>query len=229
MFSNTYTLLARDPASGRLGIAVASRYLAVGAVVPYIRPNVGAVATQHHHDPRIAHAILDDLEAGVDPRDAVDRALKFFGDASQRQVGVLLADPREGQSPLYVHTGSDCQGWCGERVNADLIVFGNTLAGPQVLAEAERAFLSSGSPHLPERLIEGLLAGDRAGGDKRGKQAAALKVLGKQAYSQADLDLRVDDHPDAQNELHRLWILHRKMMGTQFLLKSVAPLPPGNI
>lgn len=226
MFSNTYTLVARDPASGQLGIAIASKYLAVGSVVPFIRPGVGAVATQHHHDPRIAIAILDDLEAGVDPRDALERALKFFGDAAQRQIAVMLAAPAEGQTPLHVHTGADCQGWCGDRINTDLIVLGNTLAGPQVLAEAERAFLASNSPHLSERLLEGLLAGDRAGGDKRGKQAAALKVCGTQPYSPTDIDLRVDDHTEAQNELHRLWILHRKMLGTQFFLRAVQTQHP---
>lgn len=227
MFSNTYTLLARDSSTGQLGIAVASRYLAVGSVVPFIRPGVGAVATQHHHDPRIAYAVLDDLEAGVDPRDAVERALKFFGDAHNRQVAVMLAEPNESQAPVHVHTGMDCQGWCGERVSPDLIVLGNTLVGPDVLAEAERAFLSSGSPHLSERLLEGLIAGERSGGDKRGKQAAALKVMGKQMYAATDIDLRVDDHPEAQNELHRLWIMHRKLLGTQFLLRAVRPEPKG--
>lgn len=224
-FSNTYTLVARDPASGQLGIAVASRYLAVGSVVPFIRPGIGAVATQHHHDPRIAYAILDDLEAGVDPRDAVERALKFFGDTHNRQVAVMLAEPNEGQTPVFVYTGGDCQGFAGEIVGPNLVVMGNTLAGPRVLEEAERAFLASGSPHLSERLLDGLLAGERAGGDKRGKQAAALKVVGKQVYAATDIDLRVDDHSEAQNELHRLWILHRKMLGTQFLLRAVRNEP----
>ena len=214
MLSATFTLLARDSASGQMGIAVASRFLAVGAVVPFLRPGIGGVATQHFHDPRIAFAILESLEAGVTPRDAGEKALKQFGEAEKRQVAVLASTVTAGQASGFVHTGSECQAWSGERVSEDLIVLGNTLVGAQVLADAERAFRASGSPHLSERLLEGLLAGDRSGGDRRGKQAAALKVVGNQNFQPPIVDLRVDDHPEATLELHRIWILHRRRAGT---------------
>ncbi|MCZ7645525.1 MAG: DUF1028 domain-containing protein [Planctomycetota bacterium] len=206
--SATFTLVAKDAASGQLGIATASRFLAVGAVVPFLRPGVGAVATQHHHEPRLAIEVLDELEAGVEPRDAVQRALKFFGHAERRQVAVLMAAPQEGQQGAYAYTGDACQAYASQLVSDDLIVLGNTLAGEEVLAAAERGFRQSNSPHLAERLLEGLLAADRAGGDARGKQAAAIKVAGSQAFQPASVDLRVDDHPDAPSELHRIFILH---------------------
>lgn len=217
MISSTYTLLAKDPATGHIGIAVASKFLAVGAAVPFLRPSVGGVATQHFHEPRLAFAILESLEAGVEAKDATERALKQFGQIENRQVAVLAALPPPGRPAIYVHTGTACEEWCGQRVGEDLIVLGNTLAGEQVLAEAERAFRACASPHLAERLVEGLLAADRAGGDRRGKQAASLKVVGNQGFQPPIVDLRVDDHPDAPLELHRLWILHRKLMGTQII------------
>ncbi|MBE7463286.1 MAG: DUF1028 domain-containing protein [Planctomycetes bacterium] len=205
--SRTFSLVALDAATGQMGIATASRYLAVGAVVPFLRPGVGAVATQHHHEPRMAVEILDEMEAGVEPRDAAERALKFFGDADRRQLAVLMAAPQEGQQGHFAVTGKECQGYAGQIVTPDLIVVGNTLAGEEVLAEAEHGFRHSKSTHLGERLLEGLLAADRAGGDKRGKQAAAVKVVSTQANQLPVVDLRVDDHPDAPSELHRIYIL----------------------
>ena len=210
MLSSTITLMAHLPATGELGIATASRCLAVGAVVPFLRSGVGAVATQHLHDPRIAFAILDDLEAGVDPKGALDRALRFFGEQERRQVAILMAAPQPGQTPGHAYTGSACEGWCGDRVNPGLILLGNSLANETVLAEAERGFKNSQSPHLSERLLDGLLAGQRAGGDKRGKQAAALRVVGGKTFTPPLIDLRVDDHPEAPNELHRIWILFQR-------------------
>jgi len=215
--TNTYTLIARDPHTRMMGIATASKSLAVGSVVPHLRAGIGAVVTQHQSDPRLALAILEDLEAGVDPKDAIERALRFFGDAEHRQVAVLPAQPQPGQTAFLAYTGAGCHNFAGQRATEDLIVIGNTLKSEQVLLDGERGYHASVSPHLAERLVEGLLACERAGGDVRGKQSAALVLVGPQVNQPALVDLRVDDHPDAPAELHRIYILFRRQFGTSVL------------
>ena len=226
----TYTLLAQDPGTGEMGIVTASNCLAVGAVVPFLRPGVGAVATQNLNDPRIAFAILDDLEGGVEPKDALERALKFFGDAERRQVAILMAAPQAGQVPHYAYTGPACELWHGQQVSEGLIVLGNGLANERVLPEMEKGYRNSSSPYFAERLAEGLLAADRAGGDKGGKQSASIKVVGSQTFQPPLVDLRVDDHPEAPGELHQIWMLfHRLSAGKEpeRMNPPTAPVPPG--
>lgn len=224
--SCTCTLIARDGTTGQMGIATASKFLAVGSVVPFLRPGVGAVAVQYRHEPRMAYEILEELESGVAPSDAADRAMKFFGEPENRQVAVLMANPQKGQQAYFAHTGESCPEWAGHHADENLVLVGNHLAGEAVLAAARKGFEACPSPHLAERLVEGLLAADRAGGDTRGKQAAAVKVVGNEAFQAPAVDLRVDDHHDATAELHRLWILFRRQTGTQ---TALPPPPPRSL
>jgi uncharacterized Ntn-hydrolase superfamily protein len=192
----TWSLIARDD-SGRLGVAIASRFFAVGALCVHTRAGVGAIATQALVNPMYGRRGLDLLEQGQDAA-AVVQALRA-GDKghAQRQVHVL---PCIGAGAA--HTGAACVDWCGHAVHDDFCVAGNMLVGPQVLQATARAFEARRGLPLAERLIAALCAGDAAGGDKRGRQSAAIRVQGAEDYP--ELDLRVDDHESPFTELQRL-------------------------
>jgi uncharacterized Ntn-hydrolase superfamily protein len=194
----TWSIIAHDTESGALGIAVASRFFAVGAIVPWIRSGVGAVASQAMANPRLGPAILDRLATG----DAVDAALDAaWGDddgSAVRQVHVLDKDGRRA-----AHTGNNCIDWCGDMGGQDISVAGNMLVGKGVLQACLDEYNNQAALPFAERLLASLLAGDAAGGDKRGRQAAALKIYTTEDYP--DWDIRVDDHPDALNELARIF------------------------
>jgi uncharacterized Ntn-hydrolase superfamily protein len=192
----TWSIVARD-ADGTLGVAVASRFFAVGALCPHARSGVGALATQALVNPGYGPDGLDRLAAGDSPRDAIDALVAADPGHGHRQVH--LVDAR-GRAAAY--TGAQCIGWCGHRTFDDFSVAGNMLAGERVLDATAEAFRRHA--HLPfaERLIAAMRAGEAAGGDKRGKQAAALRVFAGEDYPL--LDLRVDDHVDPLTELRRL-------------------------
>ncbi len=194
----TWSIIAHDTESGALGIAVASRFFAVGAIVPWIRSGVGAVASQAMANPRLGPAILDRLATG----DAVDAALDAaWGDddgSAVRQVHVLDKDGRRA-----AHTGNNCIDWCGDMGGQDISVAGNMLVSKGVLQACLDEYNNQAALPFAERLLASLLAGDAAGGDKRGRQAAALKIYTTEDYP--DWDIRVDDHPDALNELARIF------------------------
>lgn len=192
----TWSLLARD-GSGRLGVAIASRFFAVGALCVHTRGGVGALATQALMNPLYGAQGLDLLAAGRPAADVVAALTKADAGRAQRQLHVLPA-----RGAAAAHTGSDCIGWCGHAAFEDCSVAGNMLAGPDVLQATADAFLASRGRPLAERLLAALQAGDAAGGDKRGRQSAALRVQGIEDY--AELDLRVDDHADPFTELQRL-------------------------
>jgi uncharacterized Ntn-hydrolase superfamily protein len=192
----TWSILARDP-DGVLGVAIASRFLAVGALCVHTRRGVGALSTQALMNPLYGKDGLDALERGAAP-DAVVASLTGADDGRDvRQLHVL---PAEGAPAAW--TGAHCVDWCGHRVFDTFSVAGNMLAGPQVLDATADAF-GSGTGTLAERLIAAMQAGEAAGGDKRGKQAAALRIHGDQDYPR--LDLRVDDHDEPLVELERLY------------------------
>ena len=193
----TWSILARDPGTGELGVAVATRFFAVGAVCPRVEGGTGAVATQALVNPLYAPDALARLRAGEAP-EAVAAALTG-ADAGRdhRQLHILAADGRIAQ-----HTGAACVDWCGGVQAADVSVMGNMLAGPQVVEATLAAFLAHAGQPMALRLIAALEAGEAAGGDKRGKQSAALQVASRDPYP--DLDIRVDDHPDPLAELRRL-------------------------
>jgi len=202
--TSTFSIVAADPSKGQVGVAVQSRYFAVGAVVPWARAGVGAVATQSFLYTGYGRAILDALAKGERPQAAITAALANDPQAKQRQLGVVHVD---GEVASY--TGPECQDWAGSRTGPNFAVQGNILAGEQVVEEMARAF--KGTPgSLPERMMASLEAGQAAGGDRRGQQSAAIIVeeLGwsKRGGQGVDrlVDLRVDDHTEPIKELRRL-------------------------
>ena len=192
----TWSILVRDPASGALGAAVATRFFAVGALCIHVEGGVAALATQALINPMYALHGMARLRAGEAP-EAVAATL-LGGDAGRghRQLHMIDAAGRISQ-----HTGADCVAWCGAVRGADVSVAGNMLAGPRVI-EATLAAFQHASGSLAERLLTALEAGEAVGGDKRGKQSAALKVCTRNPYP--DLDIRADDNPDPLAELRRL-------------------------
>ena len=192
----TWSILARD-ADGSFGVAIASRFFAVGALCVHTRAGVGALATQALMNPLYGTAGLALLQQGLAAADVVAQLTGADAGQAQRQLHVLPA-----HGPAAAHTGAACVDWCGHQVHADFSVAGNMLAGPQVVQATADAFIASAGQPLAERLIAAMQAGEAAGGDKRGKQSAALVIQGAEDYR--TLDLRVDDHADPLAELQRL-------------------------
>jgi uncharacterized Ntn-hydrolase superfamily protein len=192
----TWSIIARD-ASGAFGIAIASKFFAVGALCPHIRPGVGAVSTQALVNPLYGPAALDALAQGLAPQQVIDRITQGDAGRDHRQVHAIDAFGRTA-----VHTGAACIDWCGSVAGDGFSVAGNMLAGPQVLAATAAAWRDNAKLPFAQRLIAALAAGDAAGGDKRGKQAAALRVHTTEDYPA--LDIRVDDHAEPIQELQRL-------------------------
>ncbi len=193
----TWSLLARD-AHGNFGVAIASRFFAVGALCVHTRRGLGALSTQALMNPTYGPRGLEMLTSGLSAKLTVAQLVGADPGREQRQLHVL---PLSG--PAAAYTGAGCVDWCGHQIFEDFSVAGNMLAGPQVLEATADAFQQS--PHLPlaERLLAAMAAGEAAGGDKRGKQSSALFIQGDEDYLQ--LDLRVDDHEEPMLELRRLY------------------------
>jgi uncharacterized Ntn-hydrolase superfamily protein len=198
----TWSILARDPATGEVGVALASRFLAAGALCPRVEGGVGAACTQALVNPFHGPDVLARLRAGEAPELALAGLIAADAGRGTRQVHVLAADGRIAQ-----HTGADCVAWCGHLAGPDVSVAGNMLAGPAVLEATRDSFLATAGLTLAERLLAAMEAGEAAGGDKRGRQSAAIQVASADPFP--DLDLRVDDHPDPLAELRRLHAVWR--------------------
>jgi uncharacterized Ntn-hydrolase superfamily protein len=198
----TWSILARDPATGELGAAVASRFLACGALVPRLQAGVGAACTQALVNPFLAPDALARLAAGEAPEPVVAALVAADAGRASRQLHVLSADGR-----IASHTGGNCVGWCGHVSGTDVSVAGNMLAGMAVVRATRDTFLATAGQPLAERLLAAMEAGEARGGDKRGKQSAAIQIVSTEAFP--DLDLRVDDHPDPLAELRRLYVVWR--------------------
>jgi uncharacterized Ntn-hydrolase superfamily protein len=199
----TFSIVAADPERGEVGVAVASRFFAVGTVVPHARAGVGAVATQSFANTTYGPRGLELMERGLHPEEAIDVLLRHDSDHEQRQAGLVDA---AGNSATY--TGSKCLAWAGGRAGTNYAAQGNILAGEEVVEAMEASFLASAGMPLGERLYLALKAGDDAGGDSRGKQSAALLVVRERAgyggFTDIAVDIRVDDHTEPMKELGRL-------------------------
>ncbi len=203
----TFSIVARDPHNGDLGVAVQSKFLAVGALVPWARAGVGAIATQALANLSYGPDGLALLESGLSADTTLRQLLEADDLRDQRQVGIV---DHHGEAVAF--TGGACQPWAGQQTGDGFACQGNLLAGPAVVRSmAERFQQTDGE--LAERLVAALQAGENAGGDIRGRQAAAVYVArAGGAYGgvlDRYVDLRVDDHPDPIPELARLLKLHR--------------------
>jgi len=198
----TWSLIARD-ASGALGIAVATKNFAVGCRVPHIESGIGAVATQALSNPFYGINGIKLLREGKSAADVVGTLTSADAGREHRQLHVMDAAGRTA-----AHTGKECVDWCGSTAGEGFSVAGNMLAGPAVIQETAKAYAANSGMPFPRRLITALKAGEAAGGDKRGKQSAALLIYGEEEWP--DLDLRVDDHIDPLTELARLEAVSRE-------------------
>ena len=192
----TWSIIARD-ASGAFGVAIATRFFAVGALCPHAQSGVGALSTQALVNPHYGRQGLELLRAGVAAAEVVKRLLAPDEGREHRQLHVIDTAGRIAQ-----HTGAECVGWAGAVAGEGFSVAGNMLANEQVIQQTARAFHESKKPYA-ERLISALRAGEAVGGDKRGKQSAALLICSTEEYP--ELNLRVDDHADPLAELSRLY------------------------
>jgi len=214
----TWSIIARDTQTGRVGIAVATRFFAVGALVPYIQTGqtgAGAIASQAFINPHYGPKGLALLQAGASADQVVAQLTEADAGRHNRQLHVM---DRQGRSAAY--TGAACIDWCGHALRTDCSVAGNMLAGPDVLNETIGAYEAAAALPFARRLLAAMRAGEAAGGDKRGKQSAALLIHDGEDYPL--LDLRVDDHPDPLAELARLeevarqrWVHFRRQMPTR--------------
>ena len=207
MHPSTFSIVARDPATGELGVAVASKFLSVGAVVPWARAGVGAVATQAWANTSYGPRGLRLLARGLPAAAALDRLVAADAGRAQRQAGMVDA---AGNAATY--TGAECMAWAGGVTGPGFACQGNILAGPAVVSEMAAAYQAARGS-LADRLVAALAAGQAAGGDRRGQQSAALLVVrekgGYGGWNDRAVDLRVDDHARPVDELARLLALHK--------------------
>jgi uncharacterized Ntn-hydrolase superfamily protein len=198
----TWSIIARDSTTGHIGIAVATRFFAVGALVPHIAAGFGGIATQALVNPYYGIDGLKLLREGRAPRDIVEMLIAADGGRETRQLHVMDADGR-----IAAHTGKECIEWCGHIEGGSFSIAGNMLAGAAVLNETAKAYAANENFPFAQRLIAAMKAGEAAGGDKRGRQSAALLIHGEEEWP--SLDLRVDDHADPLAELARLEAVSR--------------------
>jgi uncharacterized Ntn-hydrolase superfamily protein len=208
----TYSICACDLPAGQWGVATQSKFLAVGSVVPWAEPHVGAVATQSYANPRYGPEGLALLREGMSAEEVVERLTAADDDRALRQLGIV-----DGAGRAATFTGEGCHDWAGGRTGEGYAAQGNILvSGATVDALAETFEASAGRP-LAERLLDCLDAAEAAGGDSRGRQSAALLVVerdgGYAGLSDSLVDLRVDDHPDPLAELRRIHRLHHDLFG----------------
>jgi uncharacterized Ntn-hydrolase superfamily protein len=218
----TFSITARCPDTGMLGVAISTKRLCVGARCPFARANVGAIATQSFVNPYIGIHGLEYLVAGMDAASARDRLVAEDERHALRQFAIV---DREGRAEAY--SGHECIGWFGHQTGDGYVVAGNMLVGEQTIAAMARSFEVSRDLTLPERLVRAIEAGQAAGGDKRGRQSAALKVAHIEEYPL--VDIRVDDQSDPVAELHRLWNLYQEELGPIMPMLPSKDYPAGHL
>jgi len=209
----TYSIAACDLEAGQWGVATQSKFLAVGSVVPWAEPYVGAIATQAYANPRYGPQGLALLRDGMSAEETVERLTSADDGRAHRQLGVVDGD---GRSATY--TGAECNAWAGGRAGTGYAAQGNILVSGETVDALAGTFEASAGKPLAERLLDCLDAAEAAGGDSRGRQSAALLVVerdgGYASLSDVLVDLRVDDHPDPLVELRRIYRAHDVLFGS---------------
>lgn len=199
----TFSIVAFDPKTRDLGIAVESKFVCVGAVVPWAKAGVGAIATQSYANTTFGPRGLRMLGRGLTPRQTISKLLSTDVERDQRQIGIVDA---RGRTASF--TGKGCFEWAGHIVDKNYSVQGNILAGEAVLSDMSETYQAT-EGDMPVKLLAALKAGQRAGGDKRGQQSAALLVVrnkgGYSGYNDRWIDIRVDEHPRPIDELERIF------------------------
>ncbi len=213
MIVSTYSIAACDLDAAQWGVAVQSKFLAVGSVVPWAEPAVGAVATQAYANPRYGPDGLALLRDGLSAEEVVRRLIDADGGGKERQVGVV-----DAHGNAAAHTGPECIDWAGHRTGVCYAAQGNLLVGAETVDALATTFEATAGQSLAVRLLECLAAAQRAGGDRRGQQSASLLVVerdgGYGGLSDIALDLRVDDHPQPIEELRRIHTMHFRLFGS---------------
>jgi uncharacterized Ntn-hydrolase superfamily protein len=211
----TWSIIARDSATGQFGIAVATKFFAVGARVPHIAARFGGIATQALINPYYGIDGVKLLREGRAPQEIIKSLTSADDGRGSRQVHIMDAKGR-----VAAYTGSECVDWCGHIEGEGFSIAGNMLSGAAVLDETANTYLGNERLPFAQRLIAAMQAGEAAGGDKRGRQSAALLIHGEEEWSA--LDLRVDDHADPLRELERLeqvsrerWVHFRQFLPTR--------------
>jgi uncharacterized Ntn-hydrolase superfamily protein len=222
---NTFSIVAFDPATGDLGVAVESKFFGAGSVVPWAKAGVGAVATQANANPAYGPDGLAMLAAGRSARETLQALTAADVGCAERQLGIVDA---RGRSASF--TGPKCNGWAGQREGDGYCVQGNLLAGEDVvrsMASAFEAARATRGSELADWLVAALEAGQAAGGDRRGQQSAALLVVrDKGGFGGANdryVDLRVEDHPTPIHELARLLAMHKDVYATAHAKRPARP------
>src|ERR671928_331060 len=208
----TYSIVACDLHAGQWGVAVQSKFLAVGSVVPWAEPQVGAIATQSYANPRYGPDGLALLRDGLSAEEVVERLTAADEGRDHRQLGVV-----DGRGGGATFTGQSCYAWASGRAGPCYAAQGNILVSEETVAALAAAFEGSAGKPLAERLLECLAAAQATGGDRRGQQSAALLVVeregGYAGLSDVVVDLRVDDHERPIEELARIYELHKQLFG----------------
>ncbi len=198
----TFSITARCPDTGMVGVGVSTALLCVGALCPFTQAGVGAVSTQSFVNPYIGIKGLELLAGDLDATTVVARLAAWDPGQSMRQFSVV---DRRGNAAAF--SGADCVGWFGHRTGAGYAVAGNMLVGEATIADMASAFEASAGLHLAERIVRALEAAQAAGGDRRGRISSALKISAVEDYPL--IDIRVDDHPDPVAQLRALWNKHQ--------------------
>ncbi|MGR9050469.1 DUF1028 domain-containing protein [Halobacillus faecis] len=207
----TFSICAHDPETGEWGVAVQSKFLGVGSIVPWAKAGVGAVATQAFGNPQYGPDGLKLLEQGFSAEEVIERLTSNDLQKEDRQVGIVDA---KGNGATF--TGKECYEWAGGKVGKHYAAQGNILVNEETVTDMGEAFEQAEGP-LADRLMTAIKAAQRAGGDSRGKQSAAILVVKDKAgygeLSDVAVDLRVDDHPEPIEELDRIYQLHQLYFG----------------
>ncbi|MEC3883316.1 DUF1028 domain-containing protein [Halobacillus sp. HZG1] len=207
----TFSICAHDPETGEWGVAVQSKFLGVGSIVPWAKAGVGAIATQAFGNPQYGPDGLELLEQGLSAEEVIERLISDDPQKEDRQVGIVDA---KGNGATF--TGKECYEWAGGKVGRHYAAQGNILVNEETVTDMGEAF-EQAEGSLADRLMIAIKAAQLAGGDSRGKQSAAILVVKDKAgygeLSDVAVDLRVDDHPEPIEELDRIYQLHQLYFG----------------